>query len=293
MRCFQKLTILAAALPLAACVQPAPPPQPGFGAQPQVPTYAPAYPTVPPSRPSSPAMWRAAGAPESEPLAAGGARRFVIRATNGASKIDLHLVAFDSRQCGIRVIDQPQPHAGGGVIAEAMRAHRAVAGANGGFFTPEFQPLGLMIAGGAKTGTLSSTKLLSGMFLSAGGQPYLIWRGEYAGSNGIIDLVQAGPRLVDAGAPVGGLEKNSPRTRTFIVTDGHHGWALGVARSTTLGDLAELLASPDVIPGIRVARALNLDGGHSSAIWMHTARGAQVSEPGWSTVRNFIAIVPR
>ena len=215
-----------------------------------------------------------------------------MRATKGAATVDLHLVVFDSRRCGIRVIDQPQPNAGGGVISPAMRAHRAVAGVNGGFFTPEFQPLGLMICGGMRLGAIKDTKLLSGMFLSAEGQPYLIWRGEYAGVQGIIDLVQAGPRLVNSGVAVSGLERNASRVRTFIATDGHHGWAIGVARSASLGALADLLASPGIIPNLRVMRALNLDGGNSSAIWMRTARGQEISEPGWSTVRNFIAIVP-
>ena len=231
--------------------------------------------------------------PVSEPLAGGGATRVTMRVADADAAVDLELVVFDSRRCGIRVIDQPRPGAGGSVIAPAMRAHRAVAGVNGGFFTPEFQPLGLMISGGRRTGTIKDSKLLGGMFLSAGGQPYLIWRSEYSGDHGITDLVQAGPRLVDGGAAVGGLAANASRVRTFIATDGHHHWAVGVARSASLAALADLLAAPGMIPNLRVRRALNLDGGNSSAIWMRTARGKEISEPGWSTVRNFIAIAPK
>lgn len=231
--------------------------------------------------------------PVSEPLAGGGATRVTMRAANADAAVDLELVVFDSRRCGIRVIDQPQPGAGGSVIAPALRAHRAVAGVNGGFFTPEFQPLGLMISGGRRTGTIKEAKLLSGMFLSVGGQPYLIWRSEYSGDNGITDIVQAGPRLVDSGVPVGGLTTGAARVRTFMATDGRHLWAIGVARSASLAALADLLASPGIIPNLRVSRALNLDGGNSSAIWMRTARGKEISEPGWSTARNFVAIVPK
>jgi uncharacterized protein YigE (DUF2233 family) len=237
--------------------------------------------------------WRSLEQPAFEPLAGGGAARVTMRAANEDGTVDLDLVVFDSRRCSIRVIDQPQPGAGGGIIVPAMRAHRAVAGVNGGFFTPDFQPLGLMISGGRRTGTIKDAKLLGGMFLSAGGQPYLIWRSEYSSDNGITDLVQAGPRLVDGGVPVGGLATNASRVRTFIATDGHHHWAVGVARSASLAALADLLAAPGIIPNLRVSRALNLDGGNSSAIWMRTARGKEVSQPGWSTVRNFIAIVPK
>lgn len=241
---------------------------------------------------SYPYRWRAQR-PQTEPLAAGGALRVRERVTDGSSSASLDVIAFDERRCAVRVIDQPDASAGGGVIANAMRECGAVGGVNGGYFTPEFQPLGLMIASGRPAGTFATSALLGGLLTCTDGRPRLLWRNEYSPAAGSTDLVQAGPRLVDAGRALAKLDGVKSRPRTFVATDGHGGWALGIVNSLTLGDLAELLASPDIIPGFRIARALNLDGGRSSAIWMRTAGGTEISEPGWSTVRNFIAVIPR
>ena len=288
---------------------------PGSYTQPAAPSYpaqsyAQTRPSSPPSTPTpapgaiKPAYsddaiapvrsnWRFSAVPQLEVIVGRGAQRWKIKVTDGQQSVDIHAVAFDSKNYALRVIDQPQPGAGGGAIATAMRNGRAAAGVNGGYFTPEFQPLGKMIAGGVGVSSMSAASLLCGMVVGEGGQPHLVWRQEFAGEKGVTDLIQSGPRLVDAGAAVAGLERTKSRQRTFIATDGHSAWVIGVARSTSLGALAEILASPDVIPNMRIQRALNLDGGNSSAIWMRTAQGQEISEPGWSTVRNYIAIVPR
>lgn len=237
--------------------------------------------------------WRVVGQPVTDPLAAGGAVHFKTQATDGSATVSLDVVVFDTRQCRVCVLDQPDANAGGGAIANVMRAHAAVAGVNGGYFTPEFQPLGLMIASGKPTGVYATSTLLGGVLVSTQGTPRLLWRKEYSAQAGTTDLVQAGPRVVDGGRPLPKLERGKSRARTFIATDGRHGWAVGLVKSTSLGELADLLASPRIIPNLHVTRALNLDGGRSSAIWMRTAAGEEISEPGWSTVRNFIAVVPR
>jgi hypothetical protein len=38
---------------------------------------------------------------------------------------------------------------------------------------------------------------------------------------------------------------------------------------------------------------LNLDGGRSTAFYARTNDGREISQPGWSTVRNYVAVVPR
>ena len=88
------------------------------------------------------------------------------------------------------------------------------------------------------------------------------------------------------------LDRVKTAARTFIATDGGHWWAIGVVRSTSLFELGRLLAAPELIPGLRIRRALNLDGGRSSALYARLSDGTEITEPGWSTVRNYVAIVP-
>ena len=105
-------------------------------------------------------------------------------------------------------------------------------------------------------------------------------------------MLQSGPRLVDNGQPMGSLNHTRSVTRTFVANDGGRMWAIGTVSSVTLADLGSLLSS-SVIPGTRIQRALNMDGGRSTALYVRTADGREVSRPGWSTVRNYLAVVPR
>jgi uncharacterized protein YigE (DUF2233 family) len=269
----------------SAAQQPSPPPSlPPQNWQNDAATHA--------APPVGAAAWQIIGAPHSQSLGHGAAlHECKARSISGAAEVVV--VVFDSRQCGLKVIDQPMPNAGGRVLDQLMRSHRAIAGVNGGFFHPDFQPLGIFIADGRKNGFFTSNKLLSGSVLVIGREPYLIWNSEFLGDAGVTDLIQSGPRLVDNGMPIQSLNGTKQASRTFIATDGKRMWAVGVVRSTSLAGLADLLANSNVIPGLRVARALNLDGGHSSAFWARPTSGREISQPGWSTVRNYLAIIPK
>ncbi|GEP45643.1 hypothetical protein BGE01nite_49340 [Brevifollis gellanilyticus] len=206
---------------------------------------------------------------------------------------DVSVVSFDSRHCTLRVIDQPESWSLGDTLGNSMRSVGAIAGVNGGYFHPDFTPLGLMIANGQPQGQLTRSSLVSGMLRVRQGEPALVWNSESSSTSGASDLLQAGPRLVDRGQPVAGLNATKTAARTFLATDGKHRWLVGVVRNTTLGGLAKMLATPDLIAGMRVERALNLDGGRSTAFYARTSDGREISQPGWSTVRNYVAVVPR
>ena len=204
---------------------------------------------------------------------------------------ELKVVVFDSRQFDLKVIDQPKDWSGGSLIIECLRGAAAVAGVNGGFFSLEFKPMGLMIANGQRTGAWQTGPLLTGAVVVTS-HLQLLWNAE-VNAQEARELVQAGPRLVDGGQAVPGLDRNKRSSRTFIATDGGHQWLLGTAQDISLSELAELLSGPGLMPAFSVNRALNLDGGHSSAIYYRSNDGREHVHPGWSTVRNYLGIVPR
>jgi hypothetical protein len=204
--------------------------------------------------------------------------RLSVRGSEG--EVALSVVRFDSSSCTLRVIDQPQSWSFSDLLGDSMRSVKAIAGVNGGYFHPDFTPLGLMIADGKRQGQFTRSGLVSGMIRVRGGEPALIWNSESPDTANASDLLQAGPRLVDAGQPVSGLNRTKLAARTFIATDGSSGWLIGTAHSTTLHGLADLLTSPGLISGLRIQRARTNDG-------------REISEPGWSTVRNYLAVMPR
>ncbi len=253
----------------------------------------PSYPAHPqPAPPTVPLSWRVDQSSSPQRLA-GGAGYHEVRLAAAPDRLRLNVVVFDSRRCRLRVIDQPDARAGGGAITHLLRAQSAVAGINGGFFTADFRPLGLVVSAGRAQGSFERTSLITGMALQLGDQPYLIWNNEYQGLSGVSELLQSGPRLLDSGRPVAGLEATKKRARSFIATDGGFLWAIGTTEPCSLAVLADALAAPGALPGLAPLRALNLDGGNSSALWMRTAEGREISRPGWSTVRNYLAIVPK
>lgn len=178
-------------------------------------------------------------------------------------------------------------------MADVMRRAGAVAGVNGGFFHPDFSTLGLMIADGRKVGHFTQTSLIAGSVLVVASEPYLVWNQEFLGDSGVSQLLQGGPRLVDHGHVVGSLNATRRAARTFVATDGKRTWAVGVTSSITLAELGSLLSSPGILGQFQVQRALNLDGGHSSAIYTRQPGGREFHQPGWSTVRNYLAVIPR
>jgi len=276
------------ALALTSCAQP-PRATPVVDVPPPL-TPVPRYPSWDDVPASSPTDWHLDSPAESQPLF-GDATLLNLGVRRRDHSVELELILFDDRVCDLRVIDQPEDWSGGGQITECMRKAGAIAGVNGGFFTPQFTPMGLMIADGQKTGAWQSNPLLTGAVVVRD-TPQLLWNAEIR-TRDARDLLQAGPRLVDASRPVTGLERVKHTTRTFIATDGDHRWIIGLARGVSLGELAEILATPRLLPGFNVHRALNLDGGRSSAIYYRTMDNREHTDPGWSTVRNYLAVSPR
>lgn len=272
---------------LSACVAPLPP-QPVFQ-EPEPPPPAmqveapPDFTPAPEAPVDSPATNRRV-----RPLMGGQAWLHEFEAGGAAWQV----VVFDARHNTLSVVDQPDSWGGGGAIDDVLDGAGAIAGVNGGFFSTSFEPLGLMIAKGRRIGAWQANKLLTGSLVVSKGMPRLVWNAEGRREAGASDFLQAGPRLVDAGRAMTSLDRTKNAARSFIATNGGHLWAIGVVRNTSLAELGRLLAMRGLMPGFEVNRALNLDGGRSSAIHARLSDGSVITESGWSTVRNYVAVVP-
>jgi hypothetical protein len=208
-------------------------------------------------------------------------------------------VAFDSRSHRLRVIDQEGGP--GSRFADASSAAHSVQGlaaVNGGFFTPEGEPLGRMIASGKRAGAWNTASSLgSGIWHADGSGRSAISRREKlgrAGADAMQDLLQAGPMLVENGRAVGGLDATKSSARTMILWDGGNRWWIGRSSPATLERVAAVVAD-EGIPGWRVRHALNLDGGRSSELWVsaEVSGGPLTSRPAWNRpVRNFLVLSP-
>ena len=216
-------------------------------------------------------------------------RRIVVVQGETGEEAKIELALFSTKAATLRVIDNPT---GADDLAAVMRRTRAVAGVNGGYFDPQDLPLGLVVSDGKSLAPLRKARLLSGVIVASKGRVELLRYAEYSARKNTTAALQCGPFLVDAAKPVPGLNDTRSARRTFIVTGGGDRAALGFCSSVTLAEMGEILATPGLLPDLKVQRALNLDGGSSSAFWFNGESGP-FSVRELKRVRNFVIVVPK
>ena len=211
-------------------------------------------------------------------------RRVVLAEKSSGNEATLELALFSTKSTAVRVIDNPE----GADLAAVMRRTHGVAGVNGGYFDPENAPVGLLVSEGKLVAPFRKARLLSGVMVVTKGRFELLRSAEYSARKSATAALQCGPFLVDAGKPVAGLNDTRSARRTFVFTSGSDRGAIGFSSAVTLAELGEILAAPE----LKVHRAMNLDGGSSSAFWFSGERGV-TSIGELKTVRNFVIVTPK
>lgn len=251
---------------------------------------------APPAPPSHPAVTALLAPPNpqapSSPAKAPALTQVFIRG------IHFEGASFDARSHRLLVIDQPNgPASTFATCQEVARQHDALLALNAGFFTPDGDPLGLVISKGKRTGAWNSASSLgSGIFSeSATGHLSITRRGSPTAFLDARELIQAGPLLTENGGAVGGLDAGKIAVRSILLTDGGTRWWIGKTSACSLAGLGEALASqsPASWP---VQHALNLDGGRSTDLYV-SARipGGSFERRGFLNrpVRNFLILKPK
>jgi phosphodiester glycosidase len=205
--------------------------------------------------------------------------------TGDSAIVDLAL--FSTKSCKLKVIDNADRSSS---LREVMNRASCLAGVNGGYFDPDFAPLGLRIVDGKVTSRLVRGRLLTGV-VASDNVTQLFRAGEFPSKRKWSAAIECGPFLVDLARPVRGLEGTRAARRTFVATGSGDRAALGFCPEATLAELGKILATS--LGDFKISRALNLDGGSSSGFWFKRSDGGVYLFPEQKTVRDFIGIVPR
>jgi uncharacterized protein YigE (DUF2233 family) len=196
-------------------------------------------------------------------------------------------VVFQEDTYELQVIDNPERDK---TLEHVMQERHLLAGINGAYFHPDGRPLGLMISQGKMVHGQENARLLSGFLFIERSRLQLL-RSREKIPQAAVGALQAGPFLIDHQLPVVGLEATRTARRTFVATDGHGRWIIGVISPVTIDQAASILlaASPIFFSTPPIERALNLDGGSSSALWV--ARSPEpFSQQEIGMVRNFLGL---
>lgn len=166
---------------------------------------------------------------------------------------------------------------------------------NGGYFDPQFRPVGLLRIDGRKLSALLDRPPLSAcLIINDAGRPSVVEARDPTVATA-PSAMQAGPFLIEPGGRLGIREEadtGAPAPaaeRTVIATDGTR-LCLIVTTPVTLRHLAECLVQHPAAFGLSSTdRALNLDGGPSTGSAFRTADRVLVREPR-GRVRTFLVI---
>jgi uncharacterized protein YigE (DUF2233 family) len=227
------------------------------------------------------------GSREEIPTGIEGVKRSLVKFHSfGFPPVGVAMVSFDPKQFEFKVLDQHGPDRT--TLVAMIGGTNAVAGINASYFHPDYTPLGLVVSKGRELHGKEKADLLGGVAGMTDEGPFLVRSEAFPPGGTVLEAVQAGPFLVEKGKQVEGLNDERQARRSVIWTDGKGLWGILVTEPITLFQLAQALS----LPGMGIDRALNLDGGSSTAFWAKGVdRDFSISEYG--TVRNFMLVVPR
>jgi exopolysaccharide biosynthesis protein len=199
----------------------------------------------------------------------------------------LKIIFFPPDRAQWRVVAESSGEIDG--VEEAVKSVGGLAGINGGYFERNMTPIGLLIRDGEILHPLQKAKLLSGVFAVRRGRPELKRIGEYSSSSDVSQAIQCGPFLVDHSKPAPGLNATRNADRTFVFVSQSSRWGIGICQSPSLAEMGEILASPELIPGYPITRALNFDGGSSTAFFAKM-KDHEISSPSLKEVSNYLVL---
>jgi exopolysaccharide biosynthesis protein len=235
------------------------------------------------------AEWKIVSA-ESEPGRAGIEHQHVVVEDAAAGqRVAIDAAVFSTKSTALRVIDNPD----GQSLSAVMKREKCVCGVNGGYFDTEFKPIGLRVADGTSFSPLRRARLITGILLQSGRGIDVVRVGEFSRTKKIAAAVQSGPFLVEGNKRIRGLNDSQLARRTFAGIATNDRALVGLCSDVSLTEMANILATAPVLGDSKILRAINLDGGSSSAFWFAREDGTAFSISGRKPVRDFVAVVPK
>jgi hypothetical protein len=238
---------------------------------------------------SAQAEWKIVSA-ETEPGRGGiDHRHVVVDDAAAGQRAAVDVAVFPAKSTAVRVIDNPD----GQSLGAVMKRENCVCGVNGGYFDTEFKPLGLRVADGTTFSPLRRARLITGILVQSDRGIDVVRVSEFSRAKKIIAAVQSGPFLVEGNKRIRGLNDAQLARRTFAGIATNDRAFLGVCSDVSLAQLANIIATAPIATDSKIRRAMNLDGGSSSAFWFARENGSAFSISGRKPVRDFVGVVPK
>ena len=216
-------------------------------------------------------------------------RHVVVEDAAAGQRVAVDVAVFSAKSTALRVFDNPDAQSLGAV----MKREKCVCGVNGGYFDTEFKPIGLRVADSTTFSPSRRARLITGILLQSDRGIDVVRVSEFSRTKKIVAAIQSGPFLVEGSKRIRGLNDSQLARRTFAGIATNDRAFLGLCSDVSLAELANILATTSIVADSKTRRAMNLDGGSSSAFWFAREDGSAFSISGRKPVRDFVAVVPK
>ena len=183
----------------------------------------------------------------------------------------IHAFRLDPRRYCLDLVFAKEQGLTSTSVYTLARAEHALVAINGGYFSPDFQPLGLRIVHGHIKNRLHPNPSWA-IFSLRHHTPHITSYANYHPHRTTNFAIQSGPRLLIHGK-LASLTSQQRAERTAIGITSHQRIIIAVTEHLpiTFATFANLMRAPTSKNGLHCRDALNLDGGSSSQLYARIA----------------------
>lgn len=198
---------------------------------------------------------------------------FHVALAGAQEKKDFQITVIDPKIYNLSIIQNNDKDTAKN-MKEIQDANSSLIAFNGGFFTEEFKPTGLLISKNRELHAISKADLLNGIFLiDKTGKPDIIEPEKFSPKNTVF-AIQNGPLLMLNNQIKVKSDTGKTASRTAIGVDTAGNIVLILVKQSllnsdntiTLYELANLLKDAPELRSLKLKSALNLDGGPSTGM---------------------------
>ncbi len=172
-----------------------------------------------------------------------------------------------------------------------LSAHQAILTVNGGFFTPELTPLGLLISTSQQLSPIKSTPWW-GVFYIQKEQAHIVAQRDFVSNPEIDFAIQSGPRLIINDIIPAFNPKIDYRTAIGITRSGKIILLATENLLLSTTELARIMRDKPQEGGLDCLNAINFDGGHSTQLYAQMPNFT-LQIPSYTPIADWVLVIPR
>ena len=208
-----------------------------------------------------------------------------IREKNALPKI-IHIFKIDPQVYKLDIVTARNIGSSAFDVKMMATKSASILAINGGYFTPEYKALGLLVSRGKEINKLKMVGWWH-IFQMKNSKPEVLLKQDFKLSPDVEMAIEAGPRLLIDGKIAGGLKEGlAERTAIGATEDGKIIIAITDAAPMTMNAFASHIKAAG---GLNV---LNLDGGSSTQLYSKI-NNFELHRPGFGPVPNSVVVQTR